>query len=474
MALPTVQLDSAALQAHLVSVAPRPTEIYRRHYGNSIDMAAIANAIEGANVGLMSDLTDLEQESFAVDPHLSGLASKRFGSLQVAPLRVQPACPPGGDKEVAKEIAQSVRYAFDSVPHLSERIYDYAWALCHGRAAQEIHWQRVVGGFGPVSRFSMSWAITSLQWIHPRNLSFGPRRELRYIDPMRQSGYFTNSAGFALDDFAGKFLTWTPRMFCEYPEREGLGPRSLYWSFFKRFSWRYRMLLTELFGVPWRIVRSDSNQMIQPSADAITAARNAAEALGGETTAAFAPGITMDVILPKGDSGALFQMTSDDVDKQNSKLWLGQTGTTDPMSAGLGSNQANVMNDEQAAIRARDAMGAGERLRMAMARPLVLANFGEEAAAQYTPFVLIDVATKDRKSDLEALKTYVDMGGTVAAEEARERAGVREVEPGEEVLVPPAAPDPFGGMGAVPAPVPGVLPNARVRIAPVGLRFGGW
>lgn len=495
MALPTIALDPAALQARFVPAAPRQTEIYRRYYGNGVDMAAIENAIRAAGIGLMSDLTDLEQESIAVDPHLSGLAAKRFGSLQIAPLRVQPCCPPNGDKEIAKEIAQAVRYAFDSIPFFSERRYDYGWANFHGRAGQEIHYQHVVGGFGPVTRFRWNWAISGLGWIHPRNLSLGPRRELRYIDPLRETGYFDNTRGFALDDYPGKFITWTPRLFSEYPEREGLGPRSLYWSFFKRFSWRYRMLLTEIFGVPWRIVRADrpgAGEMTPPpDAEQIEDARNAAEALGGETTAAFAPGITMDVVQPKGDTGTLFQMTSDDVDKQNSKLWLGTTGTMDVQPAGIGSNQGDMFQDEQSAIRARDAMGAGERLRMGLARPYVQANCGDEAAALYTPHIVIDVQTRDRMKDLQALKLYVDIGGVVTAEEARERAGVREAEPDEELLVVPLPPDPYGipGVpGLPPAPVAPVAPKApplpgnppatpaleRVRIQPVGLRFGGW
>ncbi len=449
MALPTVQLDPAALQIRFVPEAPRKTEVYRRYYGNGVDMAAIEAAIRSASVGLMADLTDLEQECIAIDPHLSGVAGKRFGSLMLAPIRVQASCPPGADKAVAEEIAAAVRFQFESIPFLGERCYDFGWANFHGRAAQEIHYQRVAGGFGSHGRFRWPWAINSLSWIHPRNLSLGPRRELRYIDPLTERSYFENTTGFALDDVPGKFLSWTPRLFSEYAEREGLGPRSLYWSFFKRFSWRYRMLLTEIFGVPWRIVRSDLKTDYQPGADAIAAAHKAAEALGGETTASFAPGIGLDVVQPNGREVTFFELTSDAVDKQLSKLWLGQPGTMDATPQGLGSGQSDMFRDEQAAIRARDAIAAGERFRYHIARPFIAANLGDEAAMLYTPKITINVSTSDRKADLEALKLYVDMGGAVTADEARERAGVSKAEPGEELLVPPQP-------AAPTAPVPEV------------------
>ena len=52
-----------------------------------------------------------------------------------------------------------------------------------------------------------------------------------------------------------KFIEFMPRLFCDYPEREGLSPRILYWSFFSRFGTRERLILMELFGKPWRIVK---------------------------------------------------------------------------------------------------------------------------------------------------------------------------------------------------------------------------
>ena len=104
---------------------------------------------------------------------------------------------------------------------------------------------------------SVNWMIKDLGWIHPRRLHFGPERELRVYDDL-VAGNFAEH-GIALRDERLKFIHWTPQLFGDYPEREGLARRALYWSFFKRFSARERMILLELFGKPWRWLEVEVN-----------------------------------------------------------------------------------------------------------------------------------------------------------------------------------------------------------------------
>jgi phage gp29-like protein len=256
MALPYVNDVTVSPRDLRADVVPRTmptTALWRRNYGRGIDLSAIQNAISSAEVGLMADLTDLSTESSQTDPHLSSQMLKRIGAVATAPWNLDPARGPDTDKALALEAQTVMHSVVRKIPSFTERIFDLGWALFDGRAAQEIHWASVL----PIGKppFQIRWLPVDLRWLHPRTLSFGPERELRVIDPTRDRGYFQNTDGFALDDYPGKFLQWMPRLFRELPEREGLAPRCLYWSFFKRFSWRYRMILTELFGIPWRIVK---------------------------------------------------------------------------------------------------------------------------------------------------------------------------------------------------------------------------
>lgn len=482
MALPTFKPE-------LRTVIPRRitrSQEQRRYYGRNVDLAAIEAAVHAATVGLMADMTDLSTEAMGVDPHLSSVLGKRFGALLVASRRVKPASGAGIDKNMALQAARSIEAAFARCATMPQAIFDTAWALFDGRAAHEVHWGSCAGiGEGP---FRIRWAPEELAWVHPRLVSFGRERELRYIDPNRAQGNFSSTDGFAFRDIPFKFLTWTPRLFREYPEREGLAPRCNYWSFFKRFSWRHRMLLTEIFGVPWRIVSAVDMSV---GWDQLAAAADAAEALGAETTAQLDPGVKMEVVHPDGNTGALFQMTSADVDAQLSKLIVGQGGTTDGAPSGMNSDQTRVMKDEQIMIAMRDCLGLGP-VWTEFARWIATLNWGEEAAALYTPSVEFDASPqRDRKADLDVISQVVSMRVPVPVDEARSAAGLRAPEPGEPVLEPPAAPvDPFGlppsGLGAPTRQITEPTTNARGthdhgsgehicaecgRAAP---RFGGW
>ena len=439
------------LQADIISRRAPQSAVHRRYYGKGIDVAAIENAVLGANVGRMSDLTDLETESMSIDPHLSGILGKRFGLMDTLPRQYKCATGDDVNKDLAIKYAGQCKRVMERLPLFGQAIYDIAWGAYDGRASSEATWTRAAGE-------DLKWVPTEVRWIHPRNLNLGPERELRYIDPWQSRGYFGED-GIALRDYPGKFFSWTPRLFREYQEREGLGPRCLYWSFFKRFSWRMRMMLTEIFGIPWRIVKPASptlNTMaMQANEDQLKAAGAAVEALGGETTAVLGNGLDVEIVQGEG-KGELFALTSDQVDAQLSKLVLGQIGTTDGAKAGLNSNTVGVMKGEQEIIHQRDANGISSSFLTELARFILLVNHGEEVASLYTPDVVLDASpNRDRRTEMELLDRAVALSVPVAVAQVREIAQLREPEPGEELVKKPEPPPMAGAPGAPGAPEDG-------------------
>lgn len=441
---PDTYLSVADLQRQIVPSRLPASESYRRYYGRSLDLALIENAIRAAEAGYMADLTDLENETGSFDPNLSSLLAKRFGVVPAFDWSVTPKTGNGVPRKEAQDVADACEQALRGLNFLDERIYDLCWANYHGRAALENHWEQRPGPW--------RWWPVALEWIHPRRLSFGPERELRLVDTWRRTGNFAED-GLALRDFPGKFVEWMPRLFASYPEQEGLGPRALYWSFFKRFSWRHRMALTELFGMPWRIVTYDKDAPAND--DTVKKASEAAEKLGGESTAAFGRGAKLDVIFPGENSGQLFQMTNDDVDKQMAKLVVGNTATTD----GGEANRANsiVQKGEQDIIAQKDAGGVGARLRFGLLRPFVELNRGRGAWAALGPdFQILARPPRDRKAELERVEKVISLGVPVTVNEVREISGTRAPEKGEAVVTQQAqaGTDPFGK--PLP-PKPGVI-----------------
>ncbi|HZL93623.1 MAG TPA: DUF935 family protein, partial [Vicinamibacterales bacterium] len=298
-------------------------------------------------------------------------------------------------------------------------------------AALEKHWERRPGERVP-------YHVAELGWVHPRRLSFGPERELRLIDGNIYP-YDFQPIGFDLRQAPHKFITFQPQLFNEYAEREGLAPPSLYWSFFKRFSARERMVLLDLFGKPWRIVFVDDDSNAGDAA--LEEAYKMADALGDSVTAQFPKGVKLQTVWPDPKSGELHNLTIKDCDRQISKLWLGGTGTTEGESRGLNDNTADVHADEEQDIFESDGILISDRFQCDLVESIVLVNapwFGFRSAAEalrYVPsFKLKTEKPEDREKALQALKLIIDMGVAVPVDQVRSVGGVRKPKPDEAVV----------------------------------------
>jgi phage gp29-like protein len=419
--------DTSAADLHRIFIKRRlpQSERFRSFFGREADMNTIKTVIRQAEEGYLVQLTDFCSEVLGLEPHLSAILAKRFGSVQCLEWDLVPPTGPDVDKAEAKLILEKVKQDFDRVPHFSERLYDLMWANYDGRAALEIEWQHTQ------SRFPER--IADLRWIHPRRMTYGPRRELRIIDPQRSVGNF-QPVGLAIDELPGKFVHWTPRMFREYPEREGLAPRTLYWAFFKRFSWRQRMILTELFAVPWRIIEQDPAALASTgiNKEGVSEGFDAAEKLGQESTAELDPGQKISVVQPEGNSHELFGLTHDQVNAEMSKLVLGNVGTTEN-----DANRANsiVQKSEQDIILQRDARGLSERIDQHMVIPTVFWNFGPDSLVNAPRFVLQAEPARDMQKDQERADKAIMVGVPVAVTQYRELTGLREPEDDEPFVV---------------------------------------
>lgn len=397
----------------------------RRRFGAATDMLSIASAIENANMGLMVDMTDLATEVMALDPHLASCASKRFGALQAADWDVTPPQGLAGrDREYAAKIATEVHDLLERLS-ISDVIFDLAWGLYDGRAASEVQWAE--GAWGH------KIAPYAVDWVHPRRLAFGAYRELRVIDPFNARP-FDSTVGVGVEDQPGKFLFWKPRLFREYAEREGLALRSFYWAFFKRFGWRLCMRLQELCAIPWRVVEVDGETPANP--ESITDARKEADELSGDVSAVMPQGTKLNVEWPGERSGELFGETHDRCNGEISKVWLGNTATT---QQGEGARAEGIIGKgEQDIVFQRDGNGASRRLDP-MIRTFVRLNHGNEAAIRLLPkFQLRTQPPRDRQKEGERMKLALSVGITIPESEAREAFGIR----------PPLEDEKFLRMGA--------------------------
>ena len=431
---PAVQMP-AKLRAAMFSSTPPKQDLFRSRYGRSLNLDVIENALRSADWGNMRLLTDLSRETIDTDPHLASVLNKRFGAITALPWEIRPAEGNGIDIEKARFYADVVRSQLKQLPNFSARINQLAWGLYDGRAALENEWLMTASVPGIVvpshETFGrVNWLVKDIGWIHPRRLHFGPDRELRVYDDLIVGNF--GKYGIALREEPFKFIYWTPQLFGDYPEREGLARRSLYWSFFKRFAARDRMVLMELYGKPWRWleVGEDSTADTTDLEEADEMLQNA----GGNTSFRFPRGTTFKVEQPGKGAGEVHEDVITESDKQISKLVLGQTGTTDANPAGLNNNQANVMQDEQFMLLMLDSVMISEVIETFLTDAIIELNFGQMEVSHAPTFRLRADVPLDRSKEIARLDAALRAGLEISVSEAYELSGFRVPKKDEAVI----------------------------------------
>ena len=454
------RISKSELETPITKIEDANSSFFRNRFGRSLSLDGIEMAIRMAEHGSMQRITDLSRETIDMNPHLGAVLQKRFGAVSSLPYEVSRAQGPNIDEDRARFYADIVRQHLGNLKGFRRLLKEMAWALYDGRSAHEIVWRPLNGQSDPkYGRVTM--AIDEIDWIHPRRINFGSKRELRVsVGQFVSSGSFATS-GISLDPADmkregtwRKFIQWTPSNFGEYAEREGLSRRCLYYSFFKRYSDRERMILLELFGKPWRILEVPADATM--NLEDLIKGDKVIDGLGNAYSARLPRGTKLDVVQPGKGAGDVHADISKDSNNEISKLVLGQIGTTDGVAAGMNSPQANVMQVEQHGILQGDANDLAEIIERDLTDAFIEVNFGWKWLTHAPRFKLRFDLPTDRLKEVQRLDATIKAGLPVALQEAYETSGFRVPAENEAVIqidqppTPPASP-------TAPAPRPVVV-----------------
>lgn len=444
-------ISSRELQEEIFGARVPEAEQWRRYFGSSVTPSLIESVLRQAECGYMRDLTDLEAETLFHDGHYTSVVGKRMRALASVEPQVIPAEGSGIDPAKAKRYAGVVESQLRRIRRLRQHLISLNWSHFHGRGALEKHWEENPGGRG-ISRqpfqsdtdnVEVRWRLKDLSWLHPRRLAFGPDRELRLRDDRFAGGRF-EKRGFELRSVPFKFVEALPRLYNEYPEREGFGPRGMYFALHKRFSQRERMVLLEVFGKPWRII------LVEPNAEGVDEnvlndARQQVDTLGANSSAALAPGLKVQTEQPDKDAGNIHSNVVEFSNDEISKIVVGQTRTTDASGDGLGAEQSLVHERGEELVFSADGWDIGEWLTEHVAWDIIELNFGADELDHAPTIELKFERPPDREQEIERLNKFLDTGLPVKAEEAYEVAGFTKPDEKDEVIRrEKTAPDPFG------------------------------
>lgn len=468
-------IDARVLRRAFVPRRVPDREVYRYDPGRGLNLDVIANAIRQAEIGYMQDLADVAGKVLQHDPTLSSLWGRRRGMLEAAVVDVIPASGRGVDQAKAALYADVVRHQLDHIHGgMAPIVASHAHALWDGRSATEHHWDENE----PTGDYPVRWTLSASSWIHPRRLSFGERRELRLVDRVNAGGFKYN-VGPDLEELEPfKFAVWKPRLFNEYPEREGLAPRCLYWALFKRFAARERMILAELFGKPWKILEVDADNGTVTE-EALDEALDEVDALGATQQAMRLPrGVKLNTPWPDPRSGEIHAAIIQSANDELAKLILGQTMTTDD---GSSRAQAEVHERQQDSIHATDLSGMSAMLTRGFVVPIVALNFGAAELCNAPAVRLRPNTIKDVTIEQGRIRNLISMGAPVPLDIVYEASGVRKPGPTETVvrlidtdmgpqtrIVEPTAAEAVGLTQAAPQRAPRLRQPSTVHGSPDG------
>jgi phage gp29-like protein len=427
---------------------PRTEWLLRRNFGAQLDPETIEQVLHMANHGHMRDLTDLQKETINFDPHLACEIGKRFRALASVEGKVVEASGEGVDPTKAARYADLMRQQIRQIKHWKQNIIRLDWGHCMGRAAMEKVWRQNTVADRSASTGKIEWkfSLAELNWIHARRQSFGPMREIRVRDDVWQGGMF-EKRGLDIESIPHKFITFKPQLFDEYPEREGFGPRTLYFSFFKRFGWRERLILLEIFGKPWRIIEIDKDApKLEP--EELDDAEDRADELGGNASAALQRGMHLQLTQPDAKS-TQHHDTIEDCNDEISKLVLGNTRTTSSKTSGQGSKAEEVHQDGETLVINADGWGVSDVI-TELFEDCVELNAGPDELINAPYYRLEYKAPPDPTQETTRTQVALGLGVPLKVDEVYETIGFSKPQPGDAVVTQQA-----------PAPVPGATTGAN-------------
>jgi len=316
--------------------------------------------------------------------------------------------------------------AFLARDTVEQEVVDILDALAKGISFTEILWRFQAG----------QWLPDRLEWRDPRWFLFD-RADMT-------TPKLRDHQGQPLDLQPGKFIVHTPSLKSGIPVRGGLARLAGWAWLFKSFTVKDWVMLAETFGHPLRLGKYPAGASDEEREKLFQAVQN----LGTDACAVVSADMVVEFVNAQSTqvSSDLYRALCSYIDQQISKAVLGQTATTDAISGGhaVGQEHQEIRED----IERADAKALAATLNRDLVRPMILLNFGEPAAG-FPRIVIGRPESLDMATLVPSLTQLVPMGLKVGMSDIRDRLGLPEPDPDQEVLVAPvtvpnSATDPFG------------------------------
>ncbi|WP_455270315.1 DUF935 domain-containing protein [Rhizobium herbae] len=391
---------------------------FGRHQAPGLTPGKLARILRQSIDGDAEAYLELAEDMEERDLHYAGVLSIR--KRQVAGLQI--------DVEAAGVDAESIRDAdlvreVISRDNFEDELIDILDAIGKSYSATEIIWDKSEG----------RWMPEALKYRDPRWFIF----DVNDGDTLQLRG--ENGMPEALLRF--KWIVHRAKVKSGLTIRGGLA-RSIAWTFlFKSFTAKDWAIFCEAYGQPLRVGKfgpdaspEDKNVLL-----------NAVASIGTDFAAIIPASMSIEFVQASiSGSHELYEKRQDWLDRQTSKIVLGQTATTDAQAGGFAVGK--VHDGVRADIERSDAKQLAATLNRDLVRPLIDLNHGRRKS--YPKITIGRAEEVDIEKLVKNVSTLVPLGLKVGMATMRDKIGIPDPDKNEELLIP----SPQAAQAALPAP----------------------
>lgn len=435
----TSALKKVIAEPSLMSVR----SILSGHPADGLTPQRLASILRGAETGDIRSYLELaEQMEEKQTQYLSVLGTRKLAVTQLE-ITVEAA----EDNPAGQEHADLIRNWLKR-DELQDELLDLLDAIGKGRSHTEIIWD-----------------TSANQWM-PRCLEFRDPKwfTTEIVDGRTPMIWADDGQRVPLPPY--KFIVHDHKAKSGLPIRGGLA-RPVAWVYlFQNYTLKDWVAFAEIYGLPLRIGKYDNGETMENIRLLMQAVAN----VGSDAAAVIPRSMEIEFVdggEGRGGSADIFSGLCAYLDRQISKLVLGQTATTDADTGGLGSGaeHGEVRDD----IKLADGKRVGSSINQQLVRPIIDLNYGPQPLGY--PRVSLGMAeTVDVTAFSTAVSLLVPQGLKVKQAEVRAKMGLSDPEAGDEIMEPPATPPPPepGADPTDPTAPPKKPPQAAGSPAPSG------
>jgi len=339
------------------------------------------------------------------DPHYLGVLGTRKRSVSQLDITVED----GDDSPIGKEMAERVRKWLKR-GELTGELFHILDAVGKGYSFTEIIWENSEG-----------------QW-QPQELKYRDPRWFRFERHNLETPLMLNDIGQEVPLPPFKFIHARMQAKSGLALRSGIARVAAWTWMFKAFTQRDWSIFSQTYGQPLRIGKYGPGTSEEDRNKLFRAVAN----IAGDCAAIIPESMMIEFVTAQnmGSSTEHYEKRCDWLDRQTSKLVLGQTATTDAVTGGLGSGKEH--REVQEDIETADAQDLGAILNRDLILPWMQFEFGPQKV--YPRLVIARPKAEDLKAWTSAAVPWVKIGLEVDQEEVREKLGLSAPKPGAAIL----------------------------------------